>query len=159
MPSHFFWAIIKYKHQNRYCYNKGMVKKMLLVRGLIAIVLGWNLQCALVFILNPAGHMGGFGLEGLAGAQMVRAMGLLFVMWNVPYAFALADPVRNRVSLIEAVVMQTIGLAGEMLILLLGGPYPPVIEATLMRFILFDGVGLALLVITLWLVRGQAKQD
>jgi hypothetical protein len=87
-------------------------KKTLLVRGLIAIVLWWNFQCALVFILNPAGYMGGFGLEGVAGAQMVRGLGLLFVMWNVPYAFALANPARNRVSLIEAVVMQAIGLIG-----------------------------------------------
>lgn len=134
-------------------------KKTLLVRGLIAIVVGWNLQCALVFILNPAGYMGGFGLEGAAGAQMVRGLGLLFVMWNVPYAFALADPVRNRVSLIEAVVMQAIGLAGETLILLLGGPYPAVIAATITRFIAFDGAGLALLVIALRLVRGQVKQD
>jgi hypothetical protein len=136
-----------------------MQKREMIAKVMIAIVLVWNLQCALVFILNPAGHMGGFGLEGLAGAQMVRAMGLLFVMWNVPYAFALADPVRNRVSLIEAVVMQTIGLTGEMLILLLGGPYPPVIEAILMRFILFDGVGLILLIGALCLARGQAKRN
>ncbi len=131
----------------------------MIARVLIAIVLVWNLQCAIVFILNPAGYMGGFGLAGQAGAQMVRALGLLFVMWNVPYAFALADPVRNKTSLIEVVVMQAIGLMGETLILLLGGPYPALIEATVMRFILFDGAGLVLLVIALWLIGGQAKEN
>ena len=130
-----------------------------LARVLIGIVLFWNLQCAAVFLADPERYMIGFGLNGLAGAQMVRALGLLFVMWNVPYAFALANPMLNRISLIEAVVMQAIGLTGEMLILMLGGPYPLVIEVTVMRFILFDGVGLALLIGALWLVREQAKQD
>jgi len=51
-----------------------MNKKMLLVRTLIAIVLVWNLQCALVFILNPAGYMGGFGLEGMAGGCLRLAV-------------------------------------------------------------------------------------
>jgi hypothetical protein len=122
-----------------------MQKKLVSARILIAIVLFFNLQCAAEFIISPQAYMGGFGLEGAAGAQMVRAMGLLFVMWNVPYAFALADPIRNRVSLIEALLMQAIGLVGEMLILLLGGPYPALIQATIMRFMLFDGVGLVLL--------------
>ena len=130
---------------------------LLAARILIALVLGWNLQCAAVFIISPQAYMGGFGLEGAAGAQMVRAMGLLFVMWNVPYAFALADPLRNRVSLIEALLMQAIGLAGETLILLLGGPYPALIQATITRFMLFDGVGLVLLAVAFLLL--QIKKE
>ena len=90
--------------------------------------------------------MHGFGLSGLIGAQMVRAMGLLFVMWNVPYIFAFLDPRRYRVSLIEAILMQAIGLAGETGILLFGGPYPQPIPATIQRFIIFDGLGLILLI-------------
>lgn len=128
-------------------------------RALTAIVLGWNLQCALAFILNPAGYTGGFGLAGEAGAQMVRAMGVLFVMWNVPYAFALANPIRFRVSLIEAAVMQAIGLAGETLILLSGGPYAAVVQETITRFIAFDGAGLVLLGAALWMVRKRGKTD
>jgi hypothetical protein len=34
-----------------------------------------------------------------------------------------------------------------------------VIAATITRFIVFDGSGLVLLVIALWLVQGEAKQD
>ena len=96
--------------------------------------------------------MAGFGLEGAAGAQVVRAFGLLFLMWNVPYAFALANPEKHRVSLIEAVIMQVIGLVGETSILLIGGPYPLPIESTLRGFILFDGIGLVSLLTALWFV-------
>ena len=100
--------------------------------------------------------MHGFGLEGVVGEQMVRALGLLFVMWNVPYAFALADPFKHRVSLIEAVSMQAIGLVGESAILLLGGPFPAPIPETITRFIVFDGIGLLLLVVAL--IQVQVKK-
>ena len=93
--------------------------------------------------------MYGFGLEGAAGEQIVRALGLLFIMWNVPYAFALANPIRHRTALIEAVIMQAIGLIGETYILLVGGPYSFPIENTLKRFILFDGIGFVFLLIAL----------
>ena len=46
--------------------------------------------------------MGGLGLEGIIGEQMVRGMGVLFLMWNIPYIFALANPIRKQGrSLIE----------------------------------------------------------
>jgi hypothetical protein len=40
---------------------------LLAARVLIALVLGWNLQCAAAFIISPQAYMGGFGLEGGAG--------------------------------------------------------------------------------------------
>ena len=123
---------------------------MLIARILVGLVFLANIQCALVFLLNPLPYIAGFGLEGAAGEQTVRAFGLLFIMWNVPYAFALANPIRHRVSLIEAVIMQAIGLIGETGILLIGGPYPYPIESTLERFILFDGIGLVFLLMALW---------
>jgi len=126
---------------------------MLIARILIGLVFLVNIQCALVFLFNPSPYMVGFGLEGLAGEQNVRALGLLFMMWNVPYAFALANPKKHRISLIEAVIMQAIGLIGETSILMVGGPYPSPIESTLKRFILFDGVGLAFLLMAVWFAR------
>ena len=125
---------------------------MIIARILIGLVFLVNIQCALVFLFNPSPYMAGFGLEGAAGAQVVRAFGLLFLMWNVPYAFALANPEKHRVSLIEAVIMQAIGLLGETSILLIGGPYPLPIESTLRGFILFDGIGLVSLLTALWFV-------
>jgi hypothetical protein len=118
---------------------------MLISRVLIGLVLLVNLQCAGVFMIDPAAYMGGFGLEAELGEQMVRAMGLLFLMWNVPYVFALIDPRKYRHSLVEAVIMQAIGLVGETAILLFGGPYAPPIGSTITRFIIFDGIGLVLL--------------
>ena len=118
---------------------------MTIARILIGLVFLINIQCAGVFLFDPAAYMHGFGLDSVVGEQMVRAMGLLFIMWNVPYAFALANPIKYRISLIEAVIMQAIGLIGETSILLVGGPYPSPIENTIKRFILFDGVGFVFL--------------
>jgi len=123
---------------------------MITARILIGFVFLANIQCAGAFLFYPAAYMHGFGLDSVVGEQMVRAMGLLFVMWNVPYAFALANPIKYRMSLIEAVIMQAIGLIGETSILLVGGPYPSLIENTIKRFILFDGIGLVLLLMAVW---------
>ena len=82
-------------------------------RGLIGLVLAWNLQCAVAFIGLPSQYSPAFGIPDPTGSVIVRGFGLLFLMWNVPYAFALAHPVRHRTSLIEAIIMQGIGLLGE----------------------------------------------
>ena len=72
-------------------------------------------------------------------------MGLLFVMWNVPYGVAVLNPERNSISHIEAIVMQAIGVVGESGLLwgLPGGHVE--ITATLVRFIWFDAGGLVAL--------------
>jgi hypothetical protein len=73
-------------------------------------------------------------------------------MWNVPYAFAAWHPLRNRVSLWEAVAMQLIGWVGEALI---WGTLPAghlALRATVTRFIVFDGAGLAALLAAVRLV-------
>ncbi len=123
---------------------------MIIARILIGLVFLGNIQCAGIFLFNPSPYLAGFGLEGAVGEQTIRAFGLLFIMWNVPYAFALANPIKNRISLIEAVIMQAIGLFGETSILLIGGPYPSPIESTLRGFILFDGIGLVFLLMAVW---------
>ena len=74
-------------------------------------------------------------------------------MWNVPYAVALWNPIRHRISLYEALAMQTIGLVGEGAIYLsLPGAYD-LLRASISRFILFDLVGLILLLVALFLTR------
>jgi len=135
-----------------------MLKNRLwLARLLIGAVLLVNLQCALAFLRQPQAYMAGFGLSGAAGAGMMRALGLLFVMWNVPYAFACVHPIKYRTSLIEALLMQTIALLGETLILLTGDFQNPAIRATVGRFILFDGAGLLMLFIAFALTRSGKK--
>lgn len=129
--------------------------RLWLGRLLIGSVLLWNVQCALAFLSAPATYAPGFELSGPAGEAMVRGMAVLFLMWNVPYAVALWHPVRHRVSLYEAVAMQTIGLIGESLILWSLRDGHSVAAANVGRFIAFDGAGLVLLLLAVWVTRGR----
>ncbi len=104
-----------------------------------------NLQAALQFMLRPQMYAPGFEMTGIAGEAMIQGLGLLFLMWNIPYIFAVVQPLRNFVSLVEAVIMQFIGVVGETLLLIgLPGEHP-ILEASVKRFILFDGSGLVFL--------------
>ena len=119
-------------------------------RLLVAIVL-FNVQCALAFLIAPQLYSSGFELDGAVGEGVVRGMGILFLMWNVPYVVAAAAPYFRRTSLLEASVMQAIGFVGESLLLAgLPGDHP-VLHQTVGRFILFDGAGLAALLAAVWL--------
>jgi hypothetical protein len=124
-------------------------------RLLIGSVLLWNVQCAIAFLSAPETYAPGFGLGGPAGEAMVRGMGVLFLMWNVPYAVAFWHPVRHRLSLYEAVAMQAIGLVGESLILWSLRSEYTVVAASVVRFIAFDGAGLVLLILAAWITRGR----
>ena len=123
-----------------------------MARVLIGLVVFFNLQCAFVFLVTPDRYAGSFELSGLAGRMAVQAMGLLFVMWNVPYVVAITNPARQIISLIEACVMQGIGLVGESILLLSLPPGHLALTQTVQRFIGFDGAGLLLLLIALTLV-------
>lgn len=127
--------------------------RLWLARATIAPVLAWNLECAIAFIAQPQLYAAGFEVAGVGGEALVRGMGVLFVMWNVPYGVALWHPQRRRVSLVEALVMQGIGLIGESALLLALPPGHALLRATTERFILFDAVGVLLLGVALWLSR------
>lgn len=128
-------------------------QKKWLVRFLIGVVVFFNLDAAFSFMLQPERYSPGFELIGVPGQAVIQGMGVLFLMWNVPYIVAMLDPNRHFVSLIEAVVMQAIGVFGETIILLTLQGDHPLIEATAIRFIVFDGGGLVLLVIAFWITR------
>ena len=127
--------------------------RLWLSRLLIAIVTGWNLQAALVFILWPERFMHGFELTGIPGAAAVRGTGILFAMWNVPYLVALWNPQKYRLVLGIAIVMQLVGLVGESLILVTLPQVHTLLRASIVRFITFDGGGLLLLALAFWLVK------
>jgi len=120
--------------------------RLSIARFLIAAVIGWNLQVAYVFLLYPERFVSGFELSGLPGEAAVRGMAVLFFMWNVPYLVAFWDPRRYRVSLIQAVAMQTIGLVGESFILSTLGTGHALLKTSIIRFIAFDGAGLIFLI-------------
>ena len=124
-----------------------------LARGLIGVVILFNLQAALVFLLWPGNYILAFELEGLTGEAMLRGLGVLFLMWNVPYAVAMWNPIRYRISLYQALAMQTIGLVGESIIYATLPEIHNLIRASILRFIVFDALGLLLLIAAAILVR------
>jgi hypothetical protein len=130
--------------------------KLNLSRLLIGLVLISNLSCALAFLLWPGRYAPGFELQGALGEAMVRALGVLFVMWNVPYAVALWHPARHRLSLYEAIAMQAIGLLGESWIWFSLPAIHAVARASITRFIVFDALGLLALAAAAWTTR-QSK--
>ena len=132
---------------------KKVVFRLWAARLLIAVVAAWNLECALVFLLNPGVFAPGFELAGIPGAAAVRGFAVLFVMWNIPYLVALWHPQHNRVSLWEALVMQTIGVIGESLILLFLPSGHAILHASLLRFIIFDAAGVFCLIGAGWLAK------
>src|SRR5512136_214589 len=126
---------------------------LLLARLAIALVFLWNIQCAFAFLFWPGRFTAGFELSGTPGEAALRGVGVLFLMWNIPYAVALWHPMRYRISLYEACAMQALGLLGETLIWLSLQPGQAVLRASLLRFILFDSAGLALLLLAVGLTR------
>ena len=127
--------------------------RLWLARLLVAVVLVWNLQAAVALLRAPSRYAAGFEVEGVGGKTLVRGLGILFVMWQVPYGLALWHPVRRRVSLYEAVAMQTLGLCGETALWLTLPPGHVALRATASRYIAFDAVGLVLLMGAALLVR------
>lgn len=120
-------------------------------RVLIGFVLFVNLQCALAFLIFPRDYSAGFELTGAVGDAMVRGMGVLFLMWNVPYLVAFWHPQRHSLAMWESVAMQTIGLLGESFIFFSVPVIHAMARASIMRFILFDGAGLLFLLAAVWL--------
>jgi hypothetical protein len=115
-------------------------------RLLIAVVVAWNLECALVFFINPGLYAPGFELAGIPGEAALRGFAVLFVMWNIPYLVALWHPQRNKISLWEALAMQSIGVVGESLILFSIPVGHAILYTSLVRFIIFDAAGVVLLI-------------
>lgn len=121
--------------------------KIQVSRLLIGLVTAWNLQAAFAFIFTPSGFTRAYELSGTAGEAAIRGFGVLFLMWNVPYLFAVKDPVRYQLALTFALLMQLTGLIGETYIYFTLPAGHAILENSIFRFIIFDGVGLVLLAI------------
>jgi hypothetical protein len=123
----------------------------------IGIVFLLNVQCAVLFLWTPESYMAGFELSGAPGKIMIQGMGLLFLMWNVPYLFALYHPIQHRTALWQAIIMQTIGWVGEIL-LMTSVPFGHnVLRSSGIRFIWFDGAGLLVLIVAMGLANLKPK--
>ena len=127
--------------------------KLWAARIAVALVLAANLSAAIPYVLNPERFAAAFELGGVAGAAMVRGIGVLFLMWCVAYVPVVADPDHHPVLFGVILVQQVIGLAGEGWIVASLPAGHAVLAATGLRFMAFDGAGLALLVLAFMLVR------
>jgi predicted membrane protein len=122
-------------------------------RLLIGLVLIINLQSAFVFFWKPATFAPAYELIGVPGQAAIQGFAVLFLMWNIPYLVAWIHPIRFRVSLYEAIAMQSIGLIGESLILW-GLPVEhTILRSSITRFIIFDGGGLMALIAAAWITK------
>ena len=126
--------------------------RLWLARGLIGFVLFWNVQSAFALLLHPQAFAPAFELSGEPGRAAVQGTAILFLMWNVPYAVALLHPIRHRISVLEAVCMQAIGVIGESILRSSLPAEQFILSRSLERFLIFDAVGLAALIIALILV-------
>jgi hypothetical protein len=117
------------------------------------LVLIANLSAAVPYVLSPGRYVAAFELSGVAGAAMVRGIGILFLMWCVGYVPVIARPDRHPALFGVILVQQVIGLAGEAWIVASLPAGHDVLSATGLRFMVFDGVGLALLILAFMLVR------
>ncbi len=124
-------------------------------RVLIGMVIAWNVQAALAFILSPGAYAPGFELSGAPGIAAVQGTALLFIMWNIPYLVACWHPRRHIVSLVEALLMQSIGLIGESALLLSISADHTSLRASIIRFIIFDATGLLALAMAFGLARAS----
>lgn len=124
-------------------------------RVLIGIVTAWNLQAAIVFMIRPQVYAPGFMLAGAPGEAAVRGVGVLFLMWNIPYLVALWHPVRYRLALQLALAMQATGVAGETLIYFTVSAQLFLLRSSILRFTAFDAAGVLLLGAGYWLTRKE----
>jgi hypothetical protein len=128
-----------------------------LARLLIGAVIAWNLQAAVSLLVWPAASAAAFELQGDAGVAAVRGVGVLFIMWNIPYLMACWNPLRNRLSLWEALAMQVVGVLGETAILLALPAGHAVLRGSILHFIGFDAAGVVLLLVAVFLVGFSRK--
>jgi len=119
----------------------------------VGLVLVANLTAAIPYVIDPAAYAGAFELSGVPGAAMVRGLGILFLMWNVTYLPVIIDPLRQRTLFVVVLVQQVIGLAGEIWIVASLPAAHATLAAAGLNFIVFDGAGLALLVLAFALTR------
>lgn len=127
----------------------------------VAIVFFLNIMCAIQFIAWPESYAPAYGLPSTPeAAAIVAGLGVAFLMWNVTYPAVIVNPLRFRALHVVVLAQQAVGLVGESLIWLkLAGQHLAggLMSAGIMRFIVFDGAGLAVMLAGFALLYLQGK--
>lgn len=119
------------------------------VRVAFALVFAANVQCALSFLLQPEAYAPAYELSGVPGAAAVQGLGVAFLMWNATYPAVIASPRRFFALGVVVLAQQAIGLVGEAWIRATLPLGHDVLAAGILRFIVFDALGLALMAVSL----------
>lgn len=125
--------------------------RLWIARFFVFFVFLSNLSAAIPFVWDPARYVSSFEVQGVVGEVVVRSIGVLFIMWIVPYVPAILNPVQYRVCLVVILAQQCIGLMGESWMWFVLPAGHESLRATGTRYILFDATGLLFLGIA-WLV-------
>lgn len=129
-----------------------------LIRIQIILVFGWNLQCAILFLLQPQVYAPAFELSpDSIGVTVIRSLGLLFLMWNVPYAFAAIQPLRWKILPLVILIQQFVAVMGEIWILSTLSSEVQ-IKSSILKFVYFDFSGLVLLTLVYILILRNPTQ-
>ena len=131
-------------------------------RAAVAGVFALNLGCAVSFIVQPAQYTSAFEISGLPGRLLVQALGILFLMWNTTYPPVLIRPDAHKTLFGVILVQQAIGLTGETGLWLTLPSGHSALWNTGLRFMIFDGIGLALMGVAyglLWTTVSQSVRS
>lgn len=104
-----------------------------------------NVRCALQFVFFPEDFIAYYELSGVSGAVALQGLGVAFLMWNVTYPFAIANPLRFRLVYLIVLLQQLVGLVGELIIYSGIEQSHTVLLAGIERFIIFDAAGLVVM--------------
>lgn len=118
-----------------------------IARILIVLVFASNMYCALSFFITPGAFTDAYQLSGEGARAAIAGIGVAFTMWNVTYLPLIVFPYRFKVLFVVVLVQQIIGLAGEAWIYQGLGLSQAILASSIMRFIIFDAIGLVLLLI------------
>jgi hypothetical protein len=121
-------------------------------RFAVGLVFMVNVDCALVFLLQPEKYAAGFEVGGVPGENIVQGFGLLFLMWNATYPPVIFRPNAQKTLFWVILSQQAIGVIGESWLWLALPAGHTTLASTGLRFILFDGLGLVLMGIAFGLI-------
>jgi hypothetical protein len=133
--------------------SKQVTLRAWVARLLIGAVTVVSLYAAFSFILAPEKFTYAYELSGAVGEALVRGTGVFFLMWSVPYLFAAFDPLRYRLGLFFALLVQLTGFAGDVFLLVVTPHELIMLRATLLRFIVSSVTGLAVLAVAYALIK------
>ncbi len=132
-----------------------------IARVAVLIVFLLNVSCALIFIAQPLQSAAAYGLAATEeNGALVAGLGVAFLMWNVTYPLVILNPARHQSLFAVVLAQQLTGLLGESFILwrlCSAGLANGLMAHGIIRFIVFDGGGLVLMLVAFLLLRHALK--